>query len=102
MTKRVLTGLFALTLSFGAAACGGDTKVDKSAAVDNLVESGLMNQDQAQCTVDEIVAEFGDNEDVLEELDKEAPDLSDEDQTKITDIMAGCLGVGASVTTVGG
>jgi len=99
MTKRVLAGVFALSLAFGGAACSGDKKIAKEGTVDDLVESGAMTREQAQCAVDQLDAEFGDDSDVIEELTKETPDLSAEDQAKVTELVAGCLGVGGTPDT---
>jgi polyhydroxyalkanoate synthesis regulator phasin len=96
MTKRVLTGFLALGLAFGAAACS--KSIDKEGTVDNLVEQGVMTREQAQCTVDRIDEEFGDDDDVIDALSEggNVEDLSEEDSTKLTEIVTTCLGVGGS------
>jgi hypothetical protein len=95
MTKRVLSGCLALGLTFGAAACS--KSIDKEGTVDNLVEQGIMTREQAECTVDGIDDEFGDNDDVIDALSEggDPADLSEEDQGKLTEIVTTCLGVGA-------
>jgi polyhydroxyalkanoate synthesis regulator phasin len=108
MSKRVLTSFFAFAafafvLALGVAACSGDKKIDKEGTIDQLVDSGVMNREQAECAVDRLDAEFGDDSDVIEELTKATPDLSAEDQAKVTDIVSGCLtGGGTTDTTAGG
>lgn len=103
MTKRVLTGVFALSLAFGTAACSGDKEIDKAGTVDELVDSGFMDRAQAECAVDQLDAEFGDDNDVIGELTKEEPDLSAEDQAKVTEIVSECMGLGLTTdTTVAG
>ena len=97
MTKRLLTAILAVGLTVGAAACGN--KIDKEGTVENLVESGVP-EEQANCMVDRIDDEFGDNDDVIEELTKDEPDLSAEDQARIQEIITECIG--GTGTSVGG
>jgi len=104
MTKRLVTGAVAIGLAFGAAACSGDKKIDKEGSVEQLVDSGL-SQEQAECMVDGLDAEFGDDQDALDVIlsdDSEITDLSEEDQAKFNEITASCVGGATTATTAGG
>ena len=97
MTKRALTAILAVGLTVGAAACGNT--IDKEGTKENLVESGIP-EEQADCMVDRIDDEFGDDDDVIDELTKDEPDLNPEDQARIQEIIGECLG--GTATTAGG
>lgn len=104
MTKRLLTGVFALSLAFGVAACSGDKEIDKEGSVEQLVEQGFT-QEQAECAVDGIDAEFGDDQDALDVIlsdDSDISELSEEDQARFSEIMTNCLGGATTDTTAGG
>jgi hypothetical protein len=104
MTKRVLTSLLALSLAFGAAACSGDKEIDKEGSVEQLVEQGIP-QGTAECIVDGIDAEFGDNQDVLDIIlddSGDVSDLSDQDEATLDQITTDCVAGAPTETTVGG
>jgi len=104
MTKRLLTGVVAVGLAFGASACSGDKKIDKEGSVEQLVESG-MDQATAECFVDGIDREFGDDQDALDVILDDSGDISDlseEDQAKFEEITTACIAGATTDTTVGG
>lgn len=98
MTNRVLTSLFALSLGFGGgvAACSGDKEIDKEGSIDLLVEQGIP-QATAECIVDGIDAEFGDNQDALDIILDDSGDVSDlsaEDQATLDQVTTDCVAAG--------
>ena len=104
MTKRLVTGLVAILVAFGASACSGDKKIDKEGSVEQLVESGL-DQATAECLVDGIDREFGDDQDALDVILDESgnlDDLSEEDRATFNEIAGTCAAGGTTETTVGG
>lgn len=104
MTKRLLTGVVAIGLALGASACSGDKKIDKEGSVDQLVEGG-MDQATAECLVDGIDREFGEDQDALDVIlddSGDITDLSEADQARFSEIFTGCAGGATTDTTVGG
>lgn len=106
MTRRLLTGIVALGLAFGASACSGDKEIDKEGSVEQLVDNG-MDQATAECIVDGIDREFGDDQDALDVIlddNADITDLTEEDQERFNQIATDCTGGGTDTpdTTAGG
>ncbi len=81
----VLAGVVAVV-----AACGGGSDFDRAAAVDDMVEASGMERAQAECLVDAMVDEFG--EDTL--ASDRTP--TDEESARMVELTTDCvLGAGA-------
>jgi hypothetical protein len=88
MRKLAMMAL-ALMAAGGLAACSEE--VDKEGTVDDLVESG-MDREQAECLVDGLVEEFGDERAL--ELNDADEELTAEEQEAMTDLTLECLDLG--------
>ncbi|MEM9033378.1 MAG: hypothetical protein AAGD18_02200 [Actinomycetota bacterium] len=86
--RRAAVGL---TLALTIAACGGGSSFDRDDAVSDFVDSGLT-QDQAECVVDAMVDEFG------EELLASDAEPTEAQQDAMIDLTTDCVlggGVGS-------
>jgi hypothetical protein len=90
--RRIAGVMLAAGLVFGLSACGED-EVDRQGTIDNLVEGG-MDEEQAECLVNGVTDELGDEKVLALEDDPDGSSLTAEEQEKLGEITLECFGMG--------